>query len=707
MIRLTRYFTPAVRVYLIVGLVLMALASAPHSAQAAPVLTVDNNGDASGQPCTSPTLVDCSLRSAIQIANTGSGVTIVFDNNYTIVLGSPLPDITAANTAIDGGAFTIKIDANNAGRVFTISGDHVRIMGLRMYGTIAALSQVFITGTAVHVEIANNVIGSDSVDGPCNLSPNTFGGIYVGSTGGTLAGGARAWIYGNTIECNLGSPGEGITLAGTDNVVIGADAASNAGPAQANVIRKNFTGIKMTGGANLNFVRNSLITKNGGVGVWINASSFNFVKESTITTQTSSGVRIDGGSNGNRIGSPAGGATTSGNVISGNGADGVYFSDAGTYGNLVYGNRIGTDAAGLAAAPNTRNGVMVDNGAHDNQIGATDTERNIISGNTNDGVQVLNGAHDNLVQGNYIGTNISGTLALPNLSGIAIYQGAYNNSVGGPISVTGNLIGGNKAYGIYIGGSSTATNTITYNNMGFKPDFGLLPPNGWDNIILTDLTHANIIGGLDAPNFADFAGGSGIYVSAGAYENQILKNYAASNGKYGVLFDGSNTASNVISRTVIWYNGVTCPGCDGIGERNGAGPNRWTEISAEFNAGLGIDRFTNSDATNIVNAPYLFITGVNPGTGVVTGIANGTGGLVATKVELYLVILDPSGYGEGYQFLGSALTDSAGNWSITDPYSAFSSHCYTAFATEVVFVFTGSTEFSRTNCSAFLPLIRR
>jgi hypothetical protein len=232
-------------------------------------------------------------------------------------------------------------------------------------------------------------------------------------------------------------------------------------------------------------------------------------------------------------------------------------------------------------------------------------------------------------------------------------------------------------------------------------------PNGWDNIILTDLTHGNVIGGLNAPNFVNVAGGSGINVSAGAHENQILKNYLSGNSKYGVLFDGANTASNVISRTIIQYNGVLCPGCDGIGERNGAGPNRWTEIGTRSNAGLGIDRFTNSDATNIVDAPYLYITGVNSGTGVVTGIANGTGILVLTKVELYRVAVDPSGYGEGYSFVGSALTDGAGNWSITDPSIATYGPCYTAFATEVVVVFTGSTEFSRTNCSLFLPLIRR
>jgi tetrahydromethanopterin S-methyltransferase subunit B len=704
MLRLIRSFTPAVRVYLIVSLVLLALASAPHSALAALVLTVDNDGDASGQACTTgPT--DCSLRSAIEIANTSSGVTIVFDNSYTIVLGGPLPPITAADTAIDGGAFTIKIDANNAGRVFTISGNHVRIMGLRMYGTIAALSQVFITGNAVHVEIANNVIGSDSVDGPCNLSLNTFGGIYVGSTGGTLAGGARVWIYGNTIECNLGSPGEGITLAGTDNVVIGADAASNAGPAQANVIRKNFTGIKMTGGANLNFVRNSLITKIGGVGVWLNSSSFNVVKESTITTQTSSGVWIDGGSNGNRIGSPAGGPTTSGNVISGNGADGVYFSDAGTYGNLVYGNRIGTDAAGSSALPNSRNGVMIDNGAHDNQIGATPTERNIISGNTSDGVQILNGAHDNLVQGNIIGANISGTLALPNLSGIAIYQGAQNNLIGGPISVTGNVILGNTAYGIYIGGSGTVSNTLTNNVMGYKPEAGFAVPNGWDNIILTDFTHANVIGGLDAPNAVYVAGGSGIYVAAAAYENIILKNYIVGNGMYGVLFDG--TYHNVISRTVILNNGVTCPGCDGIAERNSAGPNLWTEVAIQGNAGLGIDKLVFSDNTNIVNAPDLVFTGVNRSTGVVMGIAPGTGPGGITKVELYRVAFDPSGYGEGNPFIASVYTDPNGIWSITDPYIAVNAPCYTATTTVTFLGQPNSSEFSRSSCSLLLPLIRR
>ena len=58
------------------------------------------------------------------------------------------------------------------------------------------------------------------------------------------------------------------------------------------------------------------------------------------------------------IGGTAAGA---GNVISGNGGEGVRIQDAGTTGTLVQGNKIGTNAAGTAAIPNTNAGVRIDN----------------------------------------------------------------------------------------------------------------------------------------------------------------------------------------------------------------------------------------------------------------------------------------------------------------------------------------------------------
>ena len=98
---------------------------------------------------------------------------------------------------------------------------------------------------------------------------------------------------------------------------------------------------------------------------------------------------------------------------------------------------------------------------------------------------------------------------------------------------------------------------------------------------------------------------------------------------------------------------------------------------------------------------------MNLGTGLVQGKANGSFGFLSTSVELYRSALDPSGFGEGKTFVGSAPTSPAGDWALTDP--APDGGCYTAYTTDSnSFSGTrGSSEFSRSNCALFLPLIRR
>ena len=171
---------------------------------------------------------------------------------------------------------------------------------------------------------------------------------------------------------------------------------------------------------------------------------------------------------------------------------------------------------------------------------------------------------------------------------------------------------------------------------------------------------------------------------------------------YGVLLDGSNTAYNTITRTQIYSNGL-----DGIGERNNATLNVWTEVGIHDNGGLGIDKQASNDGQNIVNAPNLVIDSINKATGVVQGHTDAIV-LGTAKVELYRVAPDPSGYGEGAIFVGKATADINGNWIITDTSPSAVRGCYTAFVTEAVFVIPYfSSEFSANNCRVFLPTTTR
>ena len=82
-------------------------------------------------------------------------------------------------------------------------------------------------------------------------------------------------------------------------------------------------------------------------------------------------------------------ATGAGNVVSANGREGVVLANAGTSGNFVQGNRIGTDWTGTHALGNTFNGVLVFGGASGNTVGGTAAGAgNQVSGNGWDGVRL-------------------------------------------------------------------------------------------------------------------------------------------------------------------------------------------------------------------------------------------------------------------------------------------------------------------------------
>jgi len=86
-------------------------------------------------------------------------------------------------------------------------------------------------------------------------------------------------------------------------------------------------------------------------------------------------------------------------------------------GNHVEGCFVGTDVTGTVAAANGT-GVVVQAGANGNTIGgSTVGARNVISSNAT-GIQLVNDA-DNVVEGNLIGTTVTGGAALGNGDGIS------------------------------------------------------------------------------------------------------------------------------------------------------------------------------------------------------------------------------------------------------------------------------------------------
>ena len=115
------------------------------------------------------------------------------------------------------------------------------------------------------------------------------------------------------------------------------------------------------------------------------------------------------------------------------GGVGIFVMTGGD-GNVIEGNHIGTNPAGTLAQPNGGGGILVQSA--NNRIGGlTPAARNVISGNAGTGIVLADPtATGNVVQGNYIGVNVTGTAALPNTllqGGINVTNGASGNTIGG------------------------------------------------------------------------------------------------------------------------------------------------------------------------------------------------------------------------------------------------------------------------------------
>src|SRR5262249_43621821 len=192
--------------------------------------------------------------------------------------------------------------------------------------------------------------------------------------------------------------------------------------------------------------------------------------------------------------------------------------------NTIAGNYIGTNATGTAAVANGDIGVRVDLGASNNVIGGPNpADRNLISGNTNNGVVLSGtGTQFNAVFGNYIGTNAAGTAALGGQNvGVFAEASASNNFIGGVEPGLGNVIGGNAVAGVELttgSGAPSNFNFVDGNLIGLRADGAGALANGTGVLVHfgsgDNFIRNNVISGNT---------GAGVALD-GANTNQLLGN---------------------------------------------------------------------------------------------------------------------------------------------------------------------------------------
>jgi hypothetical protein len=535
------------------------------------------NGKASkntigGTTVSARNLVSGNIYIGIQIADSGTNSNKV-EGNY---VGTDVNGTAALANAGDG------ILVNNGAANTTVGGTTTSARNL-VSGNGGIGVQVDGMGTK-NTRVEANYIGTD-ITGTKGLANASDGVLISGKATNTTVGGTAAGNR-NLISGNTGHGAEIFGSGTTANLVegnyIGTDVTGTV------EVANQGDGVFIDGGAASNTIGGTataalnLISGNGGIGVQIYGAnqpgtSNNLIEGNYIGTDltgtkalgnVNDGVLIDASATSNTIGGSATGAL---NLISGNSQLGVQLTDPGTNSNVVQGNYIGTDITGKVALGNASDGVFLNNQASSNLIGTNGdgvndaAERNIVSGNGSGGMVLIDsGTNSNTIAGNYIGTDVTGQVALGNgtvnaPAGIAIFSGPQSTRIGAQAGDTdtvgeGNLISGNAGDGIYITDSGTNGTVVNRNLIGTDVAGTHNLGNGHNGIYILNGAQSSVVGSPGLGNTIAFNGQAGVLVTdAGSTGNSIRANSIFSNGGLGidlgasgVQFDhgGSTTGPN-------------------------------------------------------------------------------------------------------------------------------------------------------------------
>jgi hypothetical protein len=553
-------------------------------------------------------------------------------------------------------------------------------------------------------------------------------GSQAGAADGLVIEGGNSTVRGLVIDNFAAAPDGGLVLSGGGNDLvtgnfIGTDATGEAVAGNSNGIINNSPGntIGGTSPGDRNIASGNATTKQVYPGPYagIYLGSYGSLIEGNYIGTDKNGATALGnyigiqGGNYDTIGGTSAGA---GNVISGNADLGITLGDQ----NLIAGNLIGTTADGLSplgngnSVPGGGQGGIIIYGNNNTIGGTTPGTRNIISDNTYGvGISQLYGspghAEYNVVEGNYIGTDITGTVALGN--GIGVSDGGDYTTIGGTSAAARNIISGNYL-GIKIatgaGGINPAYGNVVQGNY-IGTDVSGTHAIGSNGILVLGATYDNTIGGT-LPGEGNLISGGGVFLEYSGYSGSPTNNLIQGNligtdktgtvalggqGIYGIYIQGAN--NNLIGGTtpgagnIIAFSSSTNGGVD---IESGTGDSILGN-SIFMNSPLGIFLNSANNANDDQAAPVLTSASSSTNSTTISGtlasVANTT-----FRIEFFANqgLDHPSGNAEGQTFLGFATvrTDASGYLASSPDGSAIITNPDTA-----------SAAFMATNLAAIPP----
>jgi hypothetical protein len=581
--------------------------------------------------------------------------------------------VSNTNDSGDGSFRQAILDANANPGADTITFAGSGVMTIQPLSQLPTIHDtVTIDGTTESGYAGTPIIELDNTQGQpswnglvIQANDCTIRGLVVHSfaTGIWIDGGNGNQIVGNFIGTDvtgalpLGNYGVGVDVQGSNNT-IGAPGAGNL--------------ISASGNAGV------YLFLPGSTGNVVQANRIGTDVTGTVALGNQTGVYVNQAA-GTTVGGSAAGA---GNLIAGHSGDGIVVQAGST---VIQGNLIGTDLTGANALGNQGNGIDVVQGSANTVIGGTTpAARNVVAASKFVGVRLIGGITGALIQGNFIGTDATGTAALPNQTGITLDTQCGHNTIGGTVGGAGNLISGNLGTGIqftdHSGTQDMQFNVVEGNLIG--TDSTGTQALGNQVGISFDVTTANrnTIGGTVVGAGNVVSGNRDTGIAVGGLFTAVVGNHIGTSAD-GTTALGNGGVGVVVSGFQVSVGGAAAGAGNTIAYNGGAGvvvSSAWNGDpiagnSVFANGGLGIDLGgdgvtandpgdNDSGANDLQNFPVLAKVQFGASTQF-TGSLNSTANKTFTLDFYASAAPDPSGYGEGARYLGSATanTDANGN----------------------------------------------